>query len=111
MPIIVIVIDHSRPDQTGALLRVLRRILSKRGAARGAGPAALPLEVLEEAQASLTDFGGSGMSVMEISHRSPEFIEIANVISNCLLNPEDLSIKKECKAKVLSLCKRFPLYS
>jgi phosphoserine aminotransferase len=38
-----------------------------------AGPAALPLEVLEEAQAELLDFKGTGMSVMEISHRSKEF--------------------------------------
>ena len=37
------------------------------------GPAALPLEVLETAQAELLDFKGTGMSVMEISHRSKEF--------------------------------------
>lgn len=37
------------------------------------GPAALPLEVLEIAQAELLDFKGTGMSVMEISHRSKEF--------------------------------------
>ncbi len=37
------------------------------------GPAALPLEVLEKAQAELLDFKGTGMSVMEISHRSKEF--------------------------------------
>jgi phosphoserine aminotransferase len=42
-----------------------------------AGPAALPLEVLQEAQASLTDWQGSGMSVMEISHRSKAFIAVA----------------------------------
>lgn len=42
-----------------------------------AGPAALPLEVLEEAQAGLTDWQGSGMSVMEISHRSKPFIAVA----------------------------------
>jgi phosphoserine aminotransferase len=36
----------------------------------GAGPAALPLPVLEKAQAELTDFGGGGMSIMEMSHRS-----------------------------------------
>jgi len=39
------------------------------------------------------------------------FIEVADLISDCLLNPEDLSIKKKCKEKVLALCKRFPLYS
>src|SRR5512144_673690 len=37
------------------------------------GPAALPLEVLEQAQAELLDFKSTGMSVMEISHRSKEF--------------------------------------
>ena len=42
-----------------------------------AGPAALPLEVLEQARDELTDWNGSGMSVMEISHRSKAFIRIA----------------------------------
>lgn len=42
-----------------------------------AGPAALPLEVLEEAKAGLPDWQGSGMSVMEISHRSKPFIAVA----------------------------------
>ena len=37
------------------------------------GPAALPLEVLQEAQQEMLDFRGTGMSVMEISHRSKEF--------------------------------------
>ncbi len=37
------------------------------------GPAALPLEVLKQAQAEMLDFSGTGMSVMEISHRSKEF--------------------------------------
>ncbi len=38
-----------------------------------AGPSTLPLPVLEQAQAELLDFKGTGMSVMEISHRSKEF--------------------------------------
>jgi phosphoserine aminotransferase len=42
-----------------------------------AGPAALPTDVLEHAQAELLDYRGTGMSVMEMSHRSPEFIDIA----------------------------------
>src|SRR5262249_3970831 len=42
-----------------------------------AGPAALPLPVLEQARDELTDFRGSGMSVMEISHRSKAFISVA----------------------------------
>jgi phosphoserine aminotransferase len=41
------------------------------------GPAVLPLEVLEEARDELLDWGGSGMSVMEISHRSKSFVEVA----------------------------------
>ena len=41
------------------------------------GPAALPLPVLERAQAEMLDYEGRGMSVMEMSHRSPEFIAIA----------------------------------
>jgi phosphoserine aminotransferase len=38
-----------------------------------AGPAILPAAVLEQVQAELRDFGGLGVSVMEISHRSPEY--------------------------------------
>jgi phosphoserine aminotransferase len=38
-----------------------------------AGPAALPLAVLEQAKAELLDIAGSGMSVMEMSHRSKDF--------------------------------------
>ncbi len=39
----------------------------------GAGPAVLPLGVLEKVQAELLDYAGTGMSVMEISHRSVAF--------------------------------------
>ena len=42
-----------------------------------AGPAALPLEVLEELKAGLPDWQGGGMSVMEISHRSKAFMAVA----------------------------------
>ncbi|MBO4548084.1 MAG: 3-phosphoserine/phosphohydroxythreonine transaminase [Abditibacteriota bacterium] len=38
-----------------------------------AGPAALPFEVLQKAQEGLLDYMGSGMSIMEMSHRSKEF--------------------------------------
>jgi phosphoserine aminotransferase len=41
------------------------------------GPAVLPLEVLEQAQGELLDWKGSGMSVMEISHRSKTFMDVA----------------------------------
>ncbi len=39
----------------------------------GAGPCALPLDVLEEVAGELTDFRGTGMSVIELSHRSKEY--------------------------------------
>ena len=42
------------------------------------GPAALPLSVLEEIQANLLDFQGSGMSITEISHRSRQFDDVVN---------------------------------
>ncbi|MCK5849801.1 MAG: 3-phosphoserine/phosphohydroxythreonine transaminase [Kiritimatiellae bacterium] len=38
-----------------------------------AGPATMPLPVLEEAQAELVDFKGSGMSILESSHRGREY--------------------------------------
>ena len=44
----------------------------------GAGPAALPLPVLEEIREELLDWKGLGLSVMEISHRSDEFMNLAS---------------------------------
>ena len=41
-----------------------------------AGPATLPLPVLKKAQAELLDFHGTGMSILEISHRSKEYDEV-----------------------------------
>ncbi|MBE6956045.1 MAG: 3-phosphoserine/phosphohydroxythreonine transaminase [Ruminococcaceae bacterium] len=41
-----------------------------------AGPSMLPLSVLQRAGAEITNFGGSGMSVMEMSHRSKVFQKI-----------------------------------
>jgi phosphoserine aminotransferase len=43
-----------------------------------AGPAALPAEVLQQAGAEMLDWHGSGMGVMEMSHRGKEFISIAH---------------------------------
>lgn len=42
-----------------------------------AGPAAVPVEVLKKAQDEMLEWQGSGMSVMEMSHRGKEFISIA----------------------------------
>ena len=38
-----------------------------------AGPAVLPEEVLKEVQAEMLDYNGTGMSVMEMSHRSKAY--------------------------------------
>ncbi len=43
-----------------------------------AGPAIMPLEALQEAQADLVDYKGSGMSVMEMSHRGKEYDAVHN---------------------------------
>ncbi len=43
-----------------------------------AGPATLQRSVLEKAQDELLDFKGTGMSIMEISHRSKEFDQVMN---------------------------------
>ena len=43
-----------------------------------AGPSMLPLEVLEQCSHDMFNYHGSGMSVMEMSHRSKAFLEIAS---------------------------------
>ncbi len=61
-----------------------------------AGPAALPLEVLEVIRNDLPDWQGTGMSVMEVSHRSKEFVELAARseanLRELLGIPEDYSV-------------------
>ncbi len=61
-----------------------------------AGPAALPLAVLERARDELTDYAGSGMSVMELSHRGPAFRDIAErseqLLRDLLQIPDDYRV-------------------
>jgi phosphoserine aminotransferase len=61
-----------------------------------AGPAALPAEVLSLAAAEMLDWHGSGMSVMEMSHRGKEFISIAEAaeadLRELLAVPKDFHI-------------------
>ncbi|MEA3428989.1 MAG: aminotransferase class V-fold PLP-dependent enzyme, partial [Thermodesulfobacteriota bacterium] len=57
-----------------------------------AGPAALPLSVLEEIKDSFINFKGSGMSIIEVSHRSKWFDDVINdavVRTKRLLNLDD----------------------
>ncbi len=49
-----------------------------------AGPSMLPEAVLKQAQAEMLDWQGSGMSVMEMSHRGAEFMGIAETLHNDL---------------------------
>jgi phosphoserine aminotransferase len=49
-----------------------------------AGPAVLPKEVLQQARDEMLDWRGSGMSVMEMSHRGKEFMAIAEQTENDL---------------------------
>jgi len=49
-----------------------------------AGPATLPLEVLQQVSNEMLDWRGSGMSVMEVSHRSKAFISVALEAENLL---------------------------
>ncbi|NIR25338.1 MAG: phosphoserine aminotransferase, partial [Gammaproteobacteria bacterium] len=41
-----------------------------------AGPCTLPLAVLEEAQAEFVDYHGSGMSLIEMSHRGKHYDDV-----------------------------------
>jgi phosphoserine aminotransferase len=49
-----------------------------------AGPATLPVEVLQQARDEMLDWRGSGMSVMEVSHRSKAFIGVAQEAESLL---------------------------
>jgi phosphoserine aminotransferase len=61
-----------------------------------AGPCTLPLSVLEEVKSELLDFQGSGMSVIEMSHRSPEYEavheEALSLFRENYAVPDDFSI-------------------
>ncbi len=60
------------------------------------GPAALPLEVLEKIREDIPDWNGSGMSVMEVSHRGKAFTEVAEKaeqdLRDLLAVPDDYSV-------------------
>lgn len=61
-----------------------------------AGPSTLPLPVLEQAQRELLDYNGSGMSIMEMSHRGKVFTAVndeANALLRELMNiPDEYSV-------------------
>lgn len=61
-----------------------------------AGPSALPLAVLEQAAAEMTNWHGSGMSVMEMSHRGSDFMQIRDEaeqdLRDLLQVPDDFAV-------------------
>lgn len=61
-----------------------------------AGPAALPLPVLEQVQSELLDWQNHGVSIMEIGHRTPEFTQLAQQIEQDLREllsiPDDYAV-------------------
>lgn len=61
-----------------------------------AGPAALPLGVLEQIKSDLPDWQNTGMTVMEVSHRGKEFVELAAraeaTVRELLSIPDDYSV-------------------
>ncbi|QOI11066.1 3-phosphoserine/phosphohydroxythreonine transaminase [Blochmannia endosymbiont of Colobopsis nipponica] len=57
-----------------------------------AGPAMLPAEVLQQVQKELLDWRGIGASIMEISHRSQDFIDVAQTAENDLREILDIPV-------------------
>ena len=55
-----------------------------------AGPAALPQSVLTRAQEEILDWHGKGLSIMEMSHRSPEFVSVAETAEQDLRDLLDI---------------------
>ncbi|WP_458119576.1 3-phosphoserine/phosphohydroxythreonine transaminase [Paenibacillus sp. Z6-24] len=70
--------------------------MTKRAYNFNAGPAALPLEVLERAQKEFVDYQGTGMSIMEMSHRGAVYESVHNEAQQRLLsllgNPEGFKV-------------------
>ena len=58
------------------------------------GPATLPLEVLQEAQAEFLNFAGTGMSIIEISHRSAAYEKMHNQAKADILELMNLSAEE-----------------
>ena len=60
------------------------------------GPAALPEAVLRQAQAEMLEFGDAGASIVELSHRGPEFLEVARQteadLRTLLAIPDDYAV-------------------
>ena len=56
-----------------------------------AGPSPLPLEVLEEIRDEMTNFKGTGMGIIEMSHRSKEFQSVIEETKSLLFDLMNLT--------------------
>lgn len=56
----------------------------------GAGPTQLPMEILKEIQKNLIDFEGTGISIMETSHRSAAYLKMTDTARNSLRELMDI---------------------
>ena len=72
-----------------------------------AGPATLPLEVLEKAQAEFLNFNNTGMSIMEMSHRSKPYEAVHNEAIATISKATSKGVyhKNNCARKVARLSK------
>lgn len=80
--------DHDiRPNKENlSTSETLNKNIMNRAHNFSAGPATLPLEVLQKAQEEFIDYHGKGRSIMEMSHRGPEYSEIDHQAKSRLRN-------------------------
>ena len=77
-------------DENREVIRVMERVYNF-----SAGPSILPLPVLEKVQKELVNYNGTGMSIMEMSHRSSYFQSIIDEAGSLLR--ELMNIPDECE--------------
>ena len=70
-----------------------------------AGPAVLPEEVLREAAEEMLDYNGTGMSVMEMSHRSKAFQEIIDTAEADLRELMEIPDDYAAGRRVAAVCR------
>jgi len=68
-----------------------------------AGPCILPQEVFKEASEAILNYNGSGLSVIEISHRSKDFVDIMEEARSLAL---DYNLKQDTSTQVAGAKKR-----
>ena len=70
-----------------------------------AGPSAMPLPVLEQAASEMTDWHGVGYSILEMSHRSKEFMAFTAKPWKCFVSstvfPKNM---KSCSFRAAVIC-------